>query len=238
MSLSSRTDADEGLVLRVDQASPSFRPLCPALEIRNVLSETRTGVVYLGACNGVEIVIKRYIKSHLTDLAKHQVDREVRLHGSLYHPNLVSLWGAWEDDISFSLILEPCLEGEPGPSSLFCPRHPSRPPSVPMQATCSASCPPTACWTRSIWSRWCCTRCCGCSGTFTTWGLCTGTSRQGPPLLLLRTRRPLLTGARHMQPENILMCEDGRSVKLADFGLSIAAGAERPVTRLGTLEYM
>ena len=41
---------------------------------------------------------------------------------------------------------------------------------------------------------------------------------------------------RDIKPENILM--SGDSVKLADFGLSINAEQERPVTRAGTLDYM
>lgn len=44
---------------------------------------------------------------------------------------------------------------------------------------------------------------------------------------------------RDCKPENILLAERGRgSVKLADFGLSIDATEERPVTRAGTLDYM
>lgn len=42
---------------------------------------------------------------------------------------------------------------------------------------------------------------------------------------------------RDIKPENILLKADG-SIKLADFGLSIDATCERPVTRAGTLDYM
>ncbi|KAL3131330.1 hypothetical protein ABBQ38_000618 [Trebouxia sp. C0009 RCD-2024] len=42
---------------------------------------------------------------------------------------------------------------------------------------------------------------------------------------------------RDIKPENILLMADG-SIKLADFGLSIDATCERPVTRAGTLDYM
>jgi len=41
---------------------------------------------------------------------------------------------------------------------------------------------------------------------------------------------------RDIKPENILVA--GSSIKLADFGLSINAEHERPVTRAGTLDYM
>ena len=44
---------------------------------------------------------------------------------------------------------------------------------------------------------------------------------------------------RDCKPENILMSEKSRGrIKLADFGLSIDATEERPVTRAGTLDYM
>ena len=42
---------------------------------------------------------------------------------------------------------------------------------------------------------------------------------------------------RDIKPENILLMAD-RRIKLADFGLSIDATCERPVTRAGTLDYM
>ena len=49
----------------------------------------------------------------------------------------------------------------------------------------------------------------------------------------------LLQGIIHrdIKPENILLMAD-KSIKLADFGLSIDATSERPVTRAGTLDYM
>ncbi|KAA6416482.1 MAG: serine threonine kinase, partial [Trebouxia sp. A1-2] len=42
---------------------------------------------------------------------------------------------------------------------------------------------------------------------------------------------------RDIKPENILLMAD-KSIKVADFGLSIDATSERPVTRAGTLDYM
>lgn len=43
---------------------------------------------------------------------------------------------------------------------------------------------------------------------------------------------------RDCKPENILLAERRGAIKLADFGLSIDATEERPVTRAGTLDYM
>ena len=42
---------------------------------------------------------------------------------------------------------------------------------------------------------------------------------------------------RDIKPENVFIDADGR-VKMGDFGLAIDAAEERPVTRLGTLDYM
>ena len=65
-----------------------------------------------------------------------------------------------------------------------------------------------------------------------------------PKAMLVKARLTLqdclqLQGIIHrdIKPENILLTAD-KAVKLADFGLSIDASLERPVTRAGTLDYM
>ncbi len=57
-----------------------------------------------------------------------------------------------------------------------------------------------------------------------------------PALLALRYMHAQGVVHRDIKPENILVT--ATSIKLADFGLSINADQERPVTRAGTLDYM
>ena len=57
-----------------------------------------------------------------------------------------------------------------------------------------------------------------------------------PALLALHYMHAQGVVHRDIKPENILVTAN--SIKLADFGLSINANEERPVTRAGTLDYM
>ena len=57
-----------------------------------------------------------------------------------------------------------------------------------------------------------------------------------PALLALHYMHARGVVHRDIKPENILVT--AASIKLADFGLSINADHERPVTRAGTLDYM
>ena len=58
-----------------------------------------------------------------------------------------------------------------------------------------------------------------------------------PVMEALRYMHTLGVIHRDIKPENILLAAD-RTIKLADFGLSINHQDERPVTRAGTLDYM
>lgn len=61
--------------------------------------------------------------------------------------------------------------------------------------------------------------------------------RPAPGLQVLRHLHQLGVIHRDIKPENI-MIDDHGTVKLADFGLSIRFTDERPVSRVGTLDYM
>ena len=58
-----------------------------------------------------------------------------------------------------------------------------------------------------------------------------------PLLKVLQTLHHMGIIHRDIKPENILFEADG-SLRLGDFGLAINASRERPISRVGTLDYM
>lgn len=58
-----------------------------------------------------------------------------------------------------------------------------------------------------------------------------------PLLKVLRSLHQLGIVHRDIKPENIFFQADG-TLRLGDFGLAINATKERPISRVGTLEYM
>lgn len=142
---------------------------------------------------GFGVALKLYFKRKMTLLNVHQVHREVRIHICLDHPNIVDLWGAFEDEDHVVLVIDYAAKGD-----LFdMLRH-------------------------------------------------TG-GRMKESDVVTRIMYPFMSGLwylhsmnvihRDIKLENTLFAADG-TLKIADFGLSIDSSQERPVTRLGTLDYM
>ncbi|PSC70705.1 aurora other [Micractinium conductrix] len=143
--------------------------------------------------SGATVALKSYSKRRLSTLNWYQVEREVRLHSQLRHPNVISLHAAFEDDNYVFMITQFAAGGD----------------------------------------------------------LYEDLKRAGGQMrervVAGEVLPPFMDALSHMharsiihrdiKPENILLTAD-RVIKVADFGLSINWGEERPVTRAGTLDYM
>jgi len=56
--------------------------------------------------SGAVVALKSYSKRRLSPLNWYQVEREVRLHAQLRHPNIIALHAAFEDDNYVFLVTE------------------------------------------------------------------------------------------------------------------------------------
>ena len=54
--------------------------------------------------SGTPIALKLYRKAKLTVLSTYQAKREARLHLQLSHPNIIQLYGAFEDENNHYLV--------------------------------------------------------------------------------------------------------------------------------------
>ncbi|KAG2439374.1 hypothetical protein HXX76_004731 [Chlamydomonas incerta] len=151
--------------------------------------------VYLGTCrtSGNQVAVKLYHKQKLSELNHFQVAREITIHSSLDHKNIIQMWAAFEDQYGIYLVFEYASKGD----------------------------------------------------------VFTEVERRGGQLDEAETVRsvvyPFLSALdylhsrciihRDIKPENLLFTATG-VLKVADFGLSINFSQERPVTRVGTLDYM
>ena len=52
------------------------------------------------------VALKLYVKELLHPVHHHQVRREIRIHSSIRHPNIVELYGSFEDDEHYYLVME------------------------------------------------------------------------------------------------------------------------------------
>ncbi|GAX74015.1 hypothetical protein CEUSTIGMA_g1465.t1 [Chlamydomonas eustigma] len=151
--------------------------------------------VYLASCrtSGLQVAIKLYHKNKLSELNYYQVSREIGIHSSLDHNNIIQLWAAFEDQYGIYLVSEYASKGD-----VFA----------------------------DVEKR---------GGQMTE----VETVRQvvHPFLLALAYLHDLKIMHRDIKPENLLFTSTN-VLKVADFGLSINFEVERPVTRVGTLDYM
>lgn len=139
------------------------------------------------------VAIKMYNKMLLTILNKRQVEREIAIHSSIQHANIVDFYAAFEDEQRIYLVLEFAAGGD----------------------------------------------------LFDITKLKGGRLAESEVALLVI--KPYLEALsylhsngiihRDIKPENTVFTND-KVLKITDFGLAINQREERPVTRLGTLDYM
>eukprot|EP00955_Chlamydomonas_euryale_P116000 366391-Chlamydomonas_euryale.AAC.9 len=128
-----------------------------------------------------------------TPLVWMHVEREIRLHSMLDHPNVIRLYVAFEDAKNVYMVQEFAGNGD-----LF--EHVRK-----------------------------------CGGRLED--VVVAADFVLPFLNSINHLHSLKIIHRDIKPENILLSAKN-TLKLADFGLSIDYGLERPVTRAGTLDYM
>eukprot|EP00193_Tetraselmis_chui_P007044 CAMPEP_0177765576 /NCGR_PEP_ID=MMETSP0491_2-20121128/8065_1 /TAXON_ID=63592 /ORGANISM="Tetraselmis chuii, Strain PLY429" /LENGTH=900 /DNA_ID=CAMNT_0019281933 /DNA_START=177 /DNA_END=2879 /DNA_ORIENTATION=+ len=81
-------------------------------EFDNVLYKGDYSMVVKARClqSGSPVVIKLYLKDNLHPVCRQQIQREIAIHSTVSHPNIIDFYGAFEDADFFYLILE-CAEG-------------------------------------------------------------------------------------------------------------------------------
>lgn len=122
-----------------------------------------------------------------------QVSREIEIHGSLLHPNIIKLYAAFEDGDGIYLVQELAAKGD---LYLELSRH----------------------------------------GGYMLEAHVVKHVMQ-PFLAAMTYLHSLGILHRDIKPENVLLGPDGE-IKLADFGLAINTSKEKPMSRVGTLDYM
>eukprot|EP00879_Flechtneria_rotunda_P012674 GHRR01013233.1.p1 GENE.GHRR01013233.1~~GHRR01013233.1.p1 ORF type:complete len:863 (+),score=345.89 GHRR01013233.1:1839-4427(+) len=150
--------------------------------------------------------------------ARAQVGREVQIHVRLHHPNIASLYAAFEDPERVYLVQvrlqeqqeQQELSGHHTPLLLdsMGSKHFLQPGNVLLECSKYAQHVHLSACSQPLQSEFC-------------------------------AAATILQGIIHrdIKPENILLGE-GDALKLADFGLAIDSRLERAVTRAGTLDYM
>ena len=91
-------------------ALPVSRP-CRGLADYHLLKQLYKGkasTLYHATCrqSGAAVALKLYSKCRLSELNWYQVEREIRLHSQLRHPNIIQLHAAFEDDTHIFMVCE------------------------------------------------------------------------------------------------------------------------------------
>ncbi|KAG2433388.1 hypothetical protein HXX76_008448 [Chlamydomonas incerta] len=73
-----------------------------------------SAAVYRATCNrsGMPVALKVYFLSRLPDAVKHMVVRELEIHSSAIHPNIIQLYAAFETEKHVVLVMEYASRGD------------------------------------------------------------------------------------------------------------------------------
>lgn len=77
-------------------------------QIKKVLAEGAISTVVHASCrySGVSVTLKIYHRDRLNTLNVRQISREIDIHASLCHKNIIKLYAAFEDIDAIYLVLE------------------------------------------------------------------------------------------------------------------------------------
>lgn len=165
----------------------------------------------------------------LLDSCRVQAQRERQIHARLRHDNIIQLLASFEDEDNIYFVLEYATGGDlfqlmRQATSNFTEREIVQDVLIPLLEALEY-CHQNGIVHRDIKVSFLQDRACCLSST---------SVRSATPCSALTSR---FASLRSSQPENLLLTSMGE-LKLADFGLAIDVKEERPVTRLGTLDYM
>ncbi|KAG2449329.1 hypothetical protein HYH02_005484 [Chlamydomonas schloesseri] len=110
--------APPSLLLCVNPALPKAMDRAEwSLEDYTVVKRLYKGssaAVYRATCNrsGIAVALKVYFLSRLPDAIKHMVVRELEIHSSAVHPNIIQLYAAFETDKHVVLVMEYASRGD------------------------------------------------------------------------------------------------------------------------------
>ena len=106
------------------QQTPHFAIPCPSCACRGLadyhllkqLYKGKASTLYHATCrqSGAAVALKLYSKRRLSELNWYQVEREIRLHSQLRHPNIIQLHAAFEDDTHVFMVCEFAAGGRVG----------------------------------------------------------------------------------------------------------------------------
>ncbi|KAG2433390.1 hypothetical protein HXX76_008449 [Chlamydomonas incerta] len=83
-------------------------------DVEKRLSKGASSAVYKATCKhtGMDVALKVYFLELLPDAVKHMVVRELEIHSSAVHPNIIQLYAAFETEKHVVLVMEYASRGD------------------------------------------------------------------------------------------------------------------------------